>query len=150
MKKRILDYLKSIRGESIRYLIIGGCTTVVSLVSFKILVDVLGVHYMISDVISVALAILFAYVTNKLVVFRSHCENLRELAIEFVKFVLSRIGTLVIELAFMHLFVAILGMDEQISKLIVQVPVVVGNYFVGKFLVFRKKKKDPSPEVSEQ
>ena len=57
-------WLKSLyESDVIRYLFFGGCTTMVNMVSFFILRQ-LKIELNIANVISVILAILFAYVVN--------------------------------------------------------------------------------------
>lgn len=138
------DFVKRLfegrRGEVLRYLIIGGCTTLFNLIIFTVMVKAFFIDVTVSNVTSVILSILFAYVTNKLFVFRSHCASLAELAAEFAKFVGARLVTMVIEVGGVYLLVNIIGQDELLGKLETQVLVIIGNYFISKFLVFKNKK----------
>lgn len=143
---KIKDFLRD--GEAIRYIIVGICTTLFNLVCFAVLTKVFalvisdeGINVTVSNFLSVVLSILFAYVTNKLFVFRSHCKNFGELFFEFIKFVGARGITMVIEVGGVFLLFNILGIHEMVSKLATQVLVVIGNYFISKFLVFRSSKK---------
>lgn len=129
------------------YLFIGGCTTLVNLVVFSVLTygtslgnSDLGIT--ISNVISIVLSILFAYVTNKLFVFHSKTNSFKELLYEMGKFIGARIATLVIEVGGVWLAVSVIGQDKMIGKLETQVLVVIGNYFISKFLVFTGNKED--------
>ena len=126
------------RGEVLRYLIIGGCTTLVNFVVFTILVRLFYIDVTISNVTSVIVSILFAYVANKWFVFRSRCSSLSSLFAEFCKFVGARLVTMVIEVGGVYLLVNVIGQDELLGKLETQVVVIVGNYFISKFLVFRQ------------
>ena len=137
---KTLEFLKSPRGESIRYLFIGGCTTLVNFILFALMTKLLHMNVTISNVISISISILFAYVTNKLFVFLSHCSKLTALLLEFVKFVGSRLVTMAFEVGGVLLFVNILGQDSLVGKLETQIIVIVGNYFISKFIVFTKKK----------
>ena len=126
---------------------IGGCTTLVNLVVFSVLTygtslgnSDLGIT--ISNVISIVLSILFAYVTNKLFVFHSKTNSFKELLYEMGKFIGARIATLVIEVGGVWLAVSVIGQDKMIGKLETQVLVVIGNYFISKFLVFTGNKED--------
>ena len=131
---------KIICSEAFMYLFIGGCTTLVNLVVFSVLTygtslgnSDLGIT--ISNVISIVLSILFAYVTNKLFVFHSKTNSFKEL-------IGARIATLVIEVGGVWLAVSVIGQDKMIGKLETQVLVVIGNYFISKFLVFTGNKED--------
>ena len=68
----------------------------VNLVSFFILRK-LKVELNIANIISIILAILFAYVVNSKYVFQDKCETLKDHVQPFCKFVSARLVTMVIE-----------------------------------------------------
>ncbi len=124
------------------YLIIGGLTTIVSLVSYylltlKLLDPSIPIELMIANIISWICAVTFAYFTNRIFVFQS--KN-KEILKEAIKFYLSRISTLLLEILCMFLLVNILKINDKISKIIVQVLIIIGNYIISKFFVFKSKK----------
>ena len=82
--------------DVIRYIFFGGCTTVVNLASFFFLRQA-GLQREIANVISVILAIVFAYVVNSKFVFLDKCETLKDHIRPFCKFVGARLSTMVIE-----------------------------------------------------
>ena len=128
--------------EIINYLIIGGLTTVVSLATFYIvriffLTNDTQLDIQISNIISWFFAVLFAFITNKKYVFESKKEG-KEKLIEMIKFYLSRITTLLIDMATMWLLTAPLNINDKISKIIVQFITVVLNYVFSKIFVFNK------------
>ena len=139
MLKKIKEILKD--GEAVRYIIIGVCTTAVNYICFTLMTAVLGWEVNLSNVIAIILSILFAYVTNKLFVFRSHCDSLGGLILEFVKFVGARGITLAVEIGGVFVMYNLLGIHEQIAKLSLQVIVIIGNYFISKLLVFTGKEE---------
>ncbi len=135
-------------GEILRYLIIGGLTTVVSLGTYNLCVWTFldpedGVQLQVANVISWIAAVTFAYFTNRSFVFRS--ENPNRLG-EAVGFYLSRVSTLLIDMGLMFLGVTVFHWNDKVMKIIVQVVVMVGNYVLSKLLVFRSKKQDPLNE----
>jgi len=105
---------------------------------FAILCEILHVEANTANVISIICAIAFAYAANKIVVFRTHCANLAELAAEAGKFVGGRLVTMGIEIGGFYLVYTILHQHEMVAKISTQFLVIVGNYFISKFLVFRK------------
>ena len=66
MKELLLKYK-----EVIMYLIFGVLTTVVNIVVYYMMADMLQVHYMISNIVAWFLSVLFAYITNRKYVFES-------------------------------------------------------------------------------
>ena len=131
--------------EIINYVIVGGLTTVVSIGSFY-LVRVLifksdsQLDIQISNIISWILAVLFAFFANKKYVFESK-KNGKDQFIEMIKFYLSRLSTLIIEMICMWILTSLLKIDDKISKLLVQFIVMVLNYVFSKIFVFKKDEK---------
>lgn len=127
--------------EIISYLVVGICTTIVSLaVYFFCVLTFLdpnnAVQLQIANIISWVCAVLFAYVTNRRFVFQSKSDQIFK---EFTSFVGSRVATLLMDMAIMFLSVTICQMNDKIAKLIVQVVVTIGNYVFAKLWVFAKK-----------
>ena len=135
-KNRLVQLMTS---EGMRYLIIGGCTTLVNLVVYALLCRVFHLNVNVSNIISIIISILFAYVTNKLIVFRSHCGSFGELAAECARFIGARLSTMAIEVGGVFLLYEVLHQNEMIAKLATQVIVIIGNYFISRFLVFKDR-----------
>ena len=125
--------------EVILYLIFGVLTTLVNFVSFYILSKLVGWEENLSNFIAIVLAVLFAYVTNKNIVFHSETKNMKEKFEEFCKFIAGRAVTMVIEFVGCWILFKT-AIPEMISKLAVTVIVVILNYFISKFYAFKTKK----------
>ena len=126
--------------ELIRYVVIGACTTAVNYVVY-LLARAVDLHYMAATVLSSVIAILFAYVANKLYVFRSHTDSLKAFAIEFFNFILMRVVSLGADVLLMKLMVDGMHLNDRIAKIFVQVVVVVLNYVFSKLYIFKGQKK---------
>ncbi len=129
--------------EIIRYLIFGVLTTIINLVVYYGLVfTVLNpehpIELQIANMISWFCAVLFAYITNRIFVFKS--KNEKKL-VEGVKFFASRILTLFLDMAVMFLGVSILHFSDKIIKILNQGIVIVCNYILSKVFVFKNKKE---------
>ncbi len=123
--------------EIINYLIAGGLTTVVSISSYALFSKLLCINYIISTILSFVLAVIFAYFVNKKFVFKSITNNLNELLIEMYQFIKYRLISLGIDVLLMILMVSVLNIDDLISKIIVQVIIVILNYFFSKIFIFK-------------
>jgi len=123
-----------LKKEMIAYIIFGILTTVVNIVVYIIFERYLGVNYVISNVIAWFLSVLFAYITNRIWVFESKNDNILK---EIVLFFGGRLFSGVIDTALMVLFIEILLLGDFISKIIVQVIVVILNYIISKLVVFK-------------
>jgi putative flippase GtrA len=139
--KKLIELFKKYE-EVIRYLIVGVLTTVVSLVTYYICVITIldpkvALELQIANIISWICSVAFAYITNRIFVFKSKSKKLFK---EITSFVSSRIVTLLLDMGIMFLMVTLLNMNDKISKIIVQVIVIVLNYVLSKIFVFKKKK----------
>ena len=136
--KRLIDLYKKY-SEIINYLIVGVLTTIVSIVIYWIFTKLFHVNYMISNVISWIGSVSFAYITNKVFVFKSRCDSEKDVLIEVYQFFKYRVFSLVIDILLMYAFVEIFSIDDMIAKVIVQFIVIALNYVFSKLFVFKKK-----------
>lgn len=120
--------------ELFLYVIFGILTTLVNIAVYLFFAKILGVNYLISNVLAWFFSVLFAYVTNRIYVFESNSENIFK---EIVLFFSGRLFSGLIDTALMFIFIDLLLMSDTISKVIIQVIVVVLNYVISKFIVFK-------------
>lgn len=122
--------------EVFAYLVFGVLTTIINIISFYIFNNLLNIDYLIANIISWLLSIIFAYITNKNYVFKNHKENNFK---TFILFISSRLTTLLLDMLFMILLIEKIQISEINSKIIVQILVVVINYLLSKLIVFKDK-----------
>ena len=120
--------------EVINYLIFGFLTTVVSIASYALFTRMFQIDVYISNILSWIAAVTFAFVTNRIYVFKSANKDLFK---EAFKFYTSRITTLVIEIIIMYILVSMLHINDMVSKIIVQFIVIILNYVCSKIFVFK-------------
>ncbi len=122
------------------YLIVGGLTTVVSLVSKWLLWLVLdpdvAIQLQISIILSWIISVLFAYITNRVFVFKSKSKNIIK---EMTSFFGARLLTLGMEMLIMWFFVTLLDLNEYVFTIITQILIVIFNYIFSKLFVFKEK-----------
>lgn len=124
--------------EIINYLIMGVLTTLVSIVSYFVFAKIIGINYLVSNIISWIISVAFAYITNKIFVFKNNVKEKKQVFIQIYQFVKFRLLSLVIDILLMYLFVEIIKMDDMIAKVINQVIVIFLNYVFSKLFVFKK------------
>lgn len=129
MKELYLKYK-----EVIMYLIFGVLTTVVNIVVYYIMADMLHIHYMMSNVAAWFLSVLFAYVTNRTYVFESKSQDIMK---EMISFFGARLATGIMDMVFMWIFVGLHILPDFIAKVISNVFVIIANYVLSKLVVFK-------------
>ena len=130
--------------EIIVYILVGGMTTLVSwgckflfgaIFYPGVTLPTVAQNTVLSIVENVS-GILFAYFPNRKWVFQSKDPNIGR---EFLGFVGSRLGTWGLSYVLNLLLVNVLHIDYRVTTILVAVVVVISNYVISKFLVFRKK-----------
>lgn len=137
MEKLSLLIKKVLTKEVIFYVIFGLLTTFVNISIFYLL-TLIHLDENIANIIAIVLAVLFAYFTNRKIVFNSTANTFKEKLKEFYKFMLGRAFTMVVEMVVFYLLFNIMGIQEMISKLVISVIVIVLNFFISKFFAFKK------------
>lgn len=141
--------------EIITYVIAGGLTTLVNLITFQVFNNLLGPEkYLISNIIAWIVGVIFAYIINKLWVFESKSWQVNVILKEIPEFVGARLFSLFVEEFGLWLFVDKLRFDrfsidlfgfningKLISKLVLAVIVVILNYVFSKLVIFKTKKQ---------
>ena len=151
--------------EVLSYLFFGVMTTIVSFAAFFVSDKILGNGSLaeftlsghlfrvtfedVSTLIAWIIAVLFAYVTNKLWVFESKSTEMRVILKEIVSFFGARIISFVVFESFGFMLVRNIFINlnifesenasKWIAKLLVSIIVVVFNYIMSKLIIFRKK-----------
>ena len=124
--------------DILSYLFFGGLTTVVNYLVYMPCYNLLNLSAAVSNAIAWAVAVAFAYLTNKPFVFRSHDWSMKTVVPELTKFVTCRIGSGLLETGILFLCVDLWAWNGNVWKLITSVLVVILNYIASKLLVFKK------------
>lgn len=137
--KKIIDLYKKYE-EVINYLIFGVLGTILSLAVYFVCVHTfldakIGWQLQTANIISWIVAIIFAYVTNRIFVFKSKSKSYVK---EMISFLIARIITLLMDMGIMFLFVTVLNQDDTIFKFVSQAVVIISNYIFSKLIVFKK------------
>ncbi len=128
--------------EIVNYLIVGVLTTVVSLSTYYLCVVTfldpnIGWQLQVANIISWVCAVAFAYITNRVFVFKSKNKNIFK---EICSFTSSRVITLLMDMFAMFIIVTVFKGNDKIGKLVSQVIVTIGNYILSKLFVFKGDK----------
>lgn len=122
------------RREVLTYLIFGALTTIINIITYFLLTDVMNINYLFSNVIAWFLSVTFAYITNKLFVFEKSSRKVLEEAISFYGF---RVASLGIDSIIMYSMVSIFKINDLLSKIVANVVVIIVNYIFSKLFTFK-------------
>ena len=142
--------------EIFLYCVVGGLTTVVNYVVYFLFTRLVGgggaqspgLAALILDssyqdaslailgtLVAWAVAVAFAFYPNKRWVFKSQGGDTKR---EILQFLAARVVSLGMDVGLMALLVGACGLNDMLSKLIVQVVVIAANYFASKFWIFKR------------
>jgi putative flippase GtrA len=99
-----------------------------------------------ANIVSVLIAVVFAYFINKLMVFQTKCESFRALWREMRAFFASRGLTTLFAIAAYTFCINFLKLPAFPSKLVITMVVILLNYILSVTVVFIKGKKEGEKE----
>lgn len=141
MKETITTLFKKYcNKETILYVIFGVLTTFVDWACYILIRNRIPME--LATAIAWLLAVIFAFITNKLFVFESKVFQPKVLITEGISFFSARVASLVFTIVYMHVTVKWLGWNDLIAKLTSAVFVVIANYFLSKFFIFKNGKEN--------
>lgn len=124
-----------------RYGLVGFLTAAIGLASFWLL-ESIGINANVANTVSVLLAVIFGFFTNKIFVFRTHSENLSAAGLELGRFLMSRTATILLEIFGFALLFYLIGHYELVIRGAVSGIVFVLNYIFSHMFVFHKTAKE--------
>ena len=139
MKKIKELFKKVLTKEVILYIVFGICTTLVNLGSFYLMNSILHWNENVANFIAILLAVLFAYITNKDLVFHANAKEIKEKLQQFCKFMLGRAFTMLVEFVG-GLILFKFPIPNIITKMGLTIIVIILNFFISKFFAFKKEK----------
>ena len=133
------------RDKYIKYALVGGFTTFISLTTYIILLKVFNVNIIIANATGWIVSIPFAFFANKLFIFESKSFKLNILLKEYIiffsgRFVMGIIGIIVFSiLILIGLDKEIFGIKGLVAKFLVGLGIAIGNFTISRLLVFKKR-----------
>ncbi len=129
--------------EMFLYLVTGVLTTIINYgvyLACSSLLPVSPSRTVLSTLIAWAISVLFAYLTNRIWVFRSQAKGFGPLLREFMAFLSARVLSGILDMGIMYVLVDLMGFNDKVIKLASNVLVVVLNYIFSKLFIFKKTK----------
>lgn len=129
-----MEFLSDDLFRFIKFGLVGILNTLINWILFIIL-NSLGLYYIISNIIAYSISTLNSYLWNSKWVFKYSGDNLKETSLKFI--ILNIIG-LILNTIILYLLVDIVGLHKLIALIITTGIVMILNYFINKVWVFKK------------
>lgn len=120
--------------EMISYGVVGVCTTLANYVVYYVCLK-MGLYWLFSNTVAWIAAVIFAYITNRKVVFHSS----KDMKKECFEFFGLRFVTLLVESILLAICMDGFHFSSMVSKVIVSVITVLSNYWLCKIRVFHQE-----------
>lgn len=128
---------KFLNKEVLFYGIFGVLTTLINIIVSVVLEGPLHMEENLASTIGIFLAVLFAYFTNRTLVFHSSASTFLQRVHEFFRFLLGRAATMLLEIVGVFFFCTILHFSFPITKIALTIIVIILNFFISKFFAFK-------------
>lgn len=125
--------------DIILYVFFGGCTTLVNLLVYYLSTRQLGLGVTASTLLAWWVAVVFAYITNRTLVFHSKNRSFASITVEFAFFVGCRLLTGLMDILIMYCFVDLLHYQDLVMKMISNILIMVLNYAASRLFIFRQR-----------
>ena len=125
--------------EVLLYLFFGGLAVFLNLALFVFFTNHFGWGALFANIVDWVICVLFQFITNKTWVFDAETDSATGLWAQLAGFFSGRLLTLGVEELMLFVFIDRLHWNSLLVKLIAQIVVIVSNYIIIKFFVFKKK-----------
>lgn len=136
---RIFKPLYQKHKEVLLYLFFGGLAVFLNLALFVFFTKHFGWGALFANIVDWVICVLFQFITNKTWVFDAETDSAKGFWAQLAGFFSGRLLTLGVEELMLFVFIDRLHWNSLLVKLIAQIVVIVLNYIISKFFVFKKK-----------
>lgn len=129
-----------IRKELARYLLAGSLAFACDIATLYFLTDILGIHYLASNIVSFSVGLGVAYVSNAFWVF--DYRRYRQVSREFAIFAVIALCGIVINELLLYLLVELLLAHYLLAKIVAAAAVFLFNFLARRYLLFSERQSD--------
>ena len=120
----------------LRYIVGGGITTLVNIALYTILV-LFTMKVRWANLVAMIIAKVLSYFINKYYVYRSQSNNFKSMSEEAGKYIVARGFTGIVDYFTTVVLIEIWGFPKFLTKYFITALVIVLNYLLGKYFVFK-------------
>lgn len=135
--KWIDDLFLSRIAELLKYGFWGVVATAFNLILFYLMIKI-GIHYVVTNLVSYFLAVLLSYYLNNAYVFQEKSQQ-KELW-KIVKFTLIRVGAICADTFILVILKDYLEMDLMLSRIVLSIFIIMVTYVLNVVFVFKVKR----------
>lgn len=131
MKEQIIEIFK--------YGISGTITTIINLFLLKVFID-FRIYYLLANIVSYTISVIVNYILNQRYVFsKSARGNTAKVKKQFLKFLIMRVLSLMIDTLLFYIAVSIFEFPIYLSRLILTIIMILVTFVLNKWFIFINK-----------
>lgn len=120
------------------YLFFGGISFFLNIGIYIAIDKKFRINELANNVICWVICVWFQFFTNRIWVFEDHVKTTKALVKQVVAFWSGRVITLLVEETILVMFIVWMGFDSVFVKFGAQIIVILLNYIISKWVVFKK------------
>ena len=121
------------------YLFFGGVAFCMYFALYALFTKLWSMNEILATILCNVICITFQFFTNRTYCFDSEVESAGGFFKQMGEFFLGRAGTFAADMLITFVFITTLHCNDIIVKVIDQIIIIVSNYLISKFWVFKKK-----------
>jgi len=128
------------KGAAIRFIMVGFLNTAVDFAVFSVLLNWLGLNYLLCQVAGYSMGILNSFIFNKIWTFENQSER-SHIQLQLTKFIIVNVGTLIASLIGLTILSDYNQLNLYLAKVLVTGVTLIINYVSYAYWVFPERKK---------
>lgn len=124
--------------ELVSYFIFGAISFMLNIVIYFMSVRYLRFHYLAANIFAWIISVVFSFVSNKLLVFQNYAGTWTEWMKQGMMFLSARLITGAVDMLGMFIMVDVVCIEQLLSKITMNIIVIIINYGLSKLWIFRK------------
>jgi len=125
--------------QALLYLFFGGIAFFLNIILFYVMKELWGINELVANFLAWLVCATFQFFTNRTWAFHAETEGAGDLIKQMLSFYASCLFTLILEELIIYVFITRMGLATMPVKLAAQVIVIVLNYVLRKYIVFKEK-----------
>lgn len=134
MKEKFIEFIK--------FSIIGGIMTVLSLLLFYFFIELLNVEYLVSNILSYTIAVILSFFLNSKFTFNVSDQNFKVKSVKIFKYTVMKLVMLLLDSILLFVLVDLLKFNVYFSKILLTIVLFLFTYSISKIIIEKGERNE--------
>lgn len=125
--------------ELVRFVLVGGVMTAINFVLLALFKEIIGMNYMVANVLSYIISVILSYFVNVVVTFKQKVTDYKQECYKLLKYCLMKLMILGLDSCCLYIMVSKIGINLYISKLILTFIFTIASFGISRVIVMKGK-----------